>query len=201
MNTLSDRYVSTRGQSPETDFADALLRGIAPDGGLYMPRPWPSLSPDVWTGAADYKTIALQAMSPFVGDALPAGALGRALDRLTAGFDHRLVTPLVELEPGLFVLELFHGPTAAFKDLAMQLVAALTDEALAASGERLTILTATSGDTGAAAVRALLPLTRPELKATEASALSSYLAAVTAAPAATGGQATGGQAGQPRPAA
>ncbi len=154
MSTSSARYVSTRGLSPETDFSDALLRGIAPDGGLYMPTAWPTLSPEAWTGAADYKRIALQAMSPFVGDALPAGALDRALDRLTAGFDHPLVTPLVELEPGLFVLELFHGPTAAFKDLAMQLVAALTDEALSASGERLTILTATSGDTGAAAVRA-----------------------------------------------
>ena len=154
MNTSPDRYVSTRGRSPQTDFAGALLRGIAPDGGLYMPTAWPALSPETWTGPADYKAIALAAMGPFVGDALPAGALDRALDRLIAGFDHPLVTPLVELEPGLFVLELFHGPTAAFKDLAMQLVAALTDEALSASGERLTILTATSGDTGAAAVRA-----------------------------------------------
>ncbi|MEA3472174.1 MAG: threonine synthase [Pseudomonadota bacterium] len=154
MSTSSARYVSTRGQSPETDFADALLRGIAPDGGLYMPTAWPSLSPETWTGKADYKSIALQAIAPFIGDALPDGALDRALDRLTAGFGHPLVTPLVELEPGLFVLELFHGPTAAFKDLAMQLVASLTDDALAASGERLTILTATSGDTGAAAVRA-----------------------------------------------
>lgn len=154
MSTSSARYVSTRGQSAETDFADALLRGIAPDGGLYMPAAWPTLSPDAWTGQADYKSIAQAAISPFIGDALPVGALDRALDRLTAGFDHPLVTPLVELEPGLFVLELFHGPTAAFKDLAMQLVAALTDEALAASGQRLTILTATSGDTGAAAVRA-----------------------------------------------
>jgi len=154
MTTSSARYVSTRGQSPETDFSDALLRGIAPDGGLYMPTAWPALSPDAWTGAADYKAIALQVLTPFVGDALPTGALDRALDRLIAGFDHPLVTPLVELEPGLFVLELFHGPTAAFKDLAMQLVASLTDAALAASGERLTILTATSGDTGAAAVRA-----------------------------------------------
>jgi len=154
MSTSSARYVSTRGQSAETDFADALLRGIAPDGGLYMPAAWPTLSPAAWTGRADYKSIAQAAISPFIGDALPAGALDRALDRLVAGFDHPLVTPLVELEPGLFVLELFHGPTAAFKDLAMQLVAALTDEALAASGQRLTILTATSGDTGAAAVRA-----------------------------------------------
>jgi len=154
MTTSSARYISTRGQSPETDFSDALLRGIAPDGGLYMPTAWPSLSPDAWTGKADYKSIALAAITPFIGDALPAGALDRALDRLTSGFAHPAVTPLVELEPGLFVLELFHGPTAAFKDLAMQLVAALTDEALATSGERLTILTATSGDTGAAAVRA-----------------------------------------------
>lgn len=154
MTTSSARYVSTRGQPPETDFADALLRGIAPDGGLYMPTGWPALSADAWSQGGDYKAIALAAIAPFIGDALPAGALDRALDRLTAGFDHAAVTPLVELEPGLFVLELFHGPTAAFKDLAMQLVASLTDEALAASGERLTILTATSGDTGAAAVRA-----------------------------------------------
>ncbi|EDX80732.1 MAG: threonine synthase [Brevundimonas sp. 32-68-21] len=154
MSTSSARYVSTRGQAPETDFADALLRGIAPDGGLYMPAAWPTLSPSAWDATADYKSIALAAVAPFIGDALPAGALDRALDRLAAGFAHPAVTPLVELEPGLFVLELFHGPTAAFKDLAMQLVAALTDEALAASGERLTILTATSGDTGAAAVRA-----------------------------------------------
>jgi threonine synthase len=154
MTTSSARYVSTRGQAPETDFADALLRGIAPDGGLYMPTGWPALSADAWSQGGDYKAIALAAIAPFIGDALPAGALDRALDRLTAGFDHAAVTPLVELEPGLFVLELFHGPTAAFKDLAMQLVASLTDEALAASGERLTILTATSGDTGAAAVRA-----------------------------------------------
>ncbi|WP_374389207.1 threonine synthase [Brevundimonas sp.] len=154
MTTSSARYVSTRGQAPETDFADALLRGIAPDGGLYMPTGWPALSADAWSQGGDYKAIALAAIAPFIGDALPAGALDRALDRLTAGFNHAAVTPLVELEPGLFVLELFHGPTAAFKDLAMQLVASLTDGALAASGERLTILTATSGDTGAAAVRA-----------------------------------------------
>ena len=154
MTTSSARYVSTRGQAPETDFADALLRGIAPDGGLYMPTGWPALSANAWSQGGDYKAIALAAIAPFIGDALPAGALDRALDRLTAGFDHASVTPLVELEPDLFVLELFHGPTAAFKDLAMQLVASLTDEALAASGERLTILTATSGDTGAAAVRA-----------------------------------------------
>lgn len=154
MSTSPDRYLSTRGDAAPTNFADALLRGIAPDGGLYMPQAWPALPVDAARPGRTYAEMAKEAISPFIGDALPAGALDRALDRLTAGFDHPAVTPLVELEPGLFVLELFHGPTAAFKDLAMQLVAALSDEALAATGQKLTLLTATSGDTGAAAVRA-----------------------------------------------
>ena len=154
MSTSPDRYLSTRGDAAPTNFADALLRGIAPDGGLYMPQAWPALPVDAARPGRTYAEMAREAMSPFIGDALPAGALDRALERLTKGFDHPAVTPLVELEPGLFVLELFHGPTAAFKDLAMQLVAALSDEALAATGQKLTLLTATSGDTGAAAVRA-----------------------------------------------
>ena len=154
MSTSPDRYLSTRGDAAPTNFADALLRGIAPDGGLYMPQAWPALPVDAARPGRTYAEMAREAISPFIGDALPVGALHRALDRLTQGFDHPAVTPLVELEPGLFVLELFHGPTAAFKDLAMQLVAALSDEALAATGQKLTLLTATSGDTGAAAVRA-----------------------------------------------
>lgn len=154
MSTSPDRYLSTRGDAAPTNFADALLRGIAPDGGLYMPQAWPSLPVDAARPGRTYAEMAREAISPFIGDALPVGALDRALERLTQGFDHPAVTPLVELEPGLFVLELFHGPTAAFKDLAMQLVAALSDEALAATGQKLTLLTATSGDTGAAAVRA-----------------------------------------------
>ena len=154
MSTSPDRYLSTRGDAAPTNFADALLRGIAPDGGLYMPQAWPSLPADAARPGRTYAEMAREAIAPFIGDALPAGALDRALERLTQGFDHPAVTPLVELEPGLFVLELFHGPTAAFKDLAMQLVAALSDEALAATGQKLTLLTATSGDTGAAAVRA-----------------------------------------------
>lgn len=163
MTTSPDRYISTRGDAAPTRFSDALLRGIAPDGGLYMPQAWPSLPADATRPDRGYAEIAKAAMAPFIGDALPAGALDRALERLTKGFDHPLVTPLVELEPGLFVLELFHGPTAAFKDLAMQLVAALSDEALAATGETLTLLTATSGDTGAAAVRAFAGAERIKL--------------------------------------
>ena len=151
--TTADRYLSTRGDASRADFSDALLRGIAPDGGLYMPQAWPTLSVEA-QGTTDYRAIGRAVLTPFIGEALPASALDAALDHLAGGFDDPLVTPLVELEPGLFVLELFRGPTAAFKDLAMQLVGSLTDAALAASGERLTILTATSGDTGAAAVNA-----------------------------------------------
>ncbi len=157
------RYVSTRGQSPTVDFAEALLRGMAPDGGLYMPASWPSL--EAGTSAPDrtYAQIAEAAMSPFVGDALPEGALDRALTRLVARFDPPEVTPLVRLDDDLWLLELFHGPTAAFKDLAMQLAASLANEALAASGERLTLVTATSGDTGAAAVDAFADKARIDL--------------------------------------
>lgn len=163
MSTSPDRYLSTRGDAAPTNFADALLRGIAPDGGLYMPQAWPALPVDAARPGRTYAEMAREAISPFIGDALPVGALDRALERLTQGFDHPAVTPLVELEPGLFVLELFHGPTAAFKDLAMQLVAALSDEALAATGQKLTLLTATSGDTGAAAVRAFAGAARINL--------------------------------------
>lgn len=148
------RYVSTRGASPASDFVDAMLRGMAPDGGLYMPVAWPRLDTGAWAPGRAYADMARAAMSPFLGEALPEGALDRALDRLIAGFAPPEVTPLRRLEDGLYLLELFHGPTAAFKDLAMQLAAALSAEALAASGERLTLVTATSGDTGAAAVAA-----------------------------------------------
>lgn len=158
-----DRYVSTRGDASGSDFAEALLRGMAPDGGLYMPSSWRAVSPDAWAAGRGYAEIATRAMAPFIGDALPAGALGRALARLTAGFEPAEVTPLRRLEDGLYMLELFHGPTAAFKDLAMQLAATLSSEALAASGERLTLVTATSGDTGAAAVAAFANTDRVRL--------------------------------------
>jgi threonine synthase len=154
MQHAAARYVSTRGSSPVADFAEALLRGMAPDGGLYMPAQWPKLTSAHWAAGLAYSDMALAAMQPFIGTALPEGALDRALHRLIAGFAPPEVTPLVQLEDGLWLLELFHGPTAAFKDLAMQLAAALSAEALQTSGERLTLVTATSGDTGAAAVAA-----------------------------------------------
>ncbi len=146
------RYLSTRSGHPEADFTDALLNGLAPDGGLYMPETWPALSPEALGG--EYAVTAREVMRAFAGDALPADAIDRAVSRLVAGFDAIEVTPLVRLSDRLGLLELHHGPTAAFKDLAMQLAASLTEAALTRSGEQLTLFVATSGDTGAAAVRA-----------------------------------------------
>ena len=155
-------YVSTRGSSPDVDFVGALLAGVAPDGGLYVPAFWPDLrgTPTPSGGATG---LANAILAPFIGDALEAGAVGRATARLKDQFSHPETTPLVELEPDLFVLELFHGPTAAFKDYAMQMVAVLAEAALAARGERLLLVTATSGDTGAAAVRAFGGVDRIDL--------------------------------------
>ena len=155
-------YVSTRGSAPEVDFVGALLAGVAPDGGLYVPTFWPDMprSSVASGGSAD---LAYAVLAPFVGDVLEAGVLGRATALLTSQFRHPETTPLMELAPGLFVLELFHGPTAAFKDYAMQMVAVLAEAALAGRGERLLLVTATSGDTGAAAVRAFGGMDRIDL--------------------------------------
>lgn len=158
----SPAYISTRGASPEVSFAGALLAGVAPDGGLYVPTAWPVLPRSAATasGAAEHASAIL---TPFIGDALPAGTLDRATKRLANQFPQPEPTPLVELEPGLFLLELFHGPTAAFKDYAMQMAAVLAEAALAERGERMLLVTATSGDTGAAAVRAFGGVDRTDL--------------------------------------
>jgi threonine synthase len=148
------RYLSTRSGHPEADFTDALLSGLAPDGGLYMPETWPALSPEAQSG--EYAVTAREVMRAFAGDALPADAIDRAVSRLVAGFDAIEVTPVVRLSERLSLLELHHGPTAAFKDLAMQLAASLTEAAL-------TLFVATSGDTGAAAVRAFEGMSRVRL--------------------------------------
>ncbi len=158
-------YISTRGQAPDTTFAEALLNGIAPDGGLYVPKAWPRLSAAETAALAGqtYGDITRRTLAAFVGESLSNGVIGDSVRRLEAAFAHPAVTPLVELEPGLFLLELFHGPTAAFKDLAMQLMAPLLEAALAERGEDLLLLTATSGDTGAAAVRAFAGARRVSL--------------------------------------
>jgi len=150
------RYVSTRGEAPALDFVEAMLAGLARDGGLYVPETWPVLDAATIGGFAGrpYAEVACEVIRPFVGDSLAEADLSRAAREAFGTFRHPAVTPLTQLGTNLFVLELFHGPTLAFKDLAMQLVARLMDHVLRQRGERTTILVATSGDTGGAAVEA-----------------------------------------------
>ena len=148
------KYVSTRGRAPVLDFADVMMAGLAADGGLYVPESWPAL-PDGWRDDRRYVDAASDVLWPY----LEGSTLGReTLDELVAeaysAFDHPDVCPVVEIEPGLVVVELFHGPTLAFKDVALQLVGRLFDHELQRRGERRTIVVATSGDTGSAAIAA-----------------------------------------------
>ncbi|MFG1365586.1 threonine synthase [Xanthobacter versatilis] len=150
------RYVSTRGEAPVLSFSDALLAGLARDGGLYLPEAWPTLSRDEIAALAGkpYAAVAKAVIGPFVGDALPPRALDLMIDDAYAGFRHPAVAPLTQIGANRFLLELFHGPTLAFKDVAMQLLARLMDHVLASRGSRATIVGATSGDTGSAAIEA-----------------------------------------------
>jgi threonine synthase len=150
------RYVSTRGQAEPAGFTDVLLTGLAPDGGLYVPEAWPTLEPAAIAGFAGrpYAEVAATVLSRFAGEALPEARLRLLCEAAYATFAHPAVTPLTELAPGLWLQALHHGPTLAFKDVAMQILARLYEEVLAGSGRRLTIVTATSGDTGGAAVEA-----------------------------------------------
>ncbi|MCG8441545.1 MAG: threonine synthase, partial [Caulobacterales bacterium] len=155
------RYVSTRGGVEDASFARVLLEGLAPDGGLYVPADWPR-APSA-AGAIPYAELTTQVLSAFVGESLSPEEIRAAAEADAASFSHDAVTPLVQLAPNLWLLELFHGPTLAFKDCAMQLVAPLTAAALGHAGEELLLLTATSGDTGAAAVRAFAGAPRVRL--------------------------------------
>ena len=150
------RYVSTRGQAPARDFAGVLLAGLAEDGGLFVPEAWPTLSPADQRAlrGQPYPELAARVMQPFLGDAVPFATLQAICHEAYAGFAHPAITPLVQLDANLWSLELFHGPTLAFKDLAMQVLARLFDHVLAERGERVTIVGATSGDTGSAAIEA-----------------------------------------------
>jgi threonine synthase len=133
-----------------------MLAGLAADGGLYVPQTWPRLDPADIAGFAGrpYAEVAVEVMRPFVGDALPESDLARMAREAYGTFRHPAVAPLVQVAAGDFVLELFHGPTLAFKDIALQLLGRLMDHALAARGERSTAVVATSGDTGGAAIEA-----------------------------------------------
>jgi threonine synthase len=147
------RYVSTRGRAPELGFGDVLLAGLARDGGLYVPERWPQLG-DPPSGPRTYAATAVEVMAPFVEGAMDGDAFAGIVRDACATFSHPDVTPLVELDDGLVLLELFWGPTLAFKDIALQLVGRLFDHELGLRGERVTIVGATSGDTGSAAIEA-----------------------------------------------
>lgn len=151
------KYVSTRGAAPSLDFEAVTLAGLAPDGGLYLPETWPTLSRDAIAALAglDYVETAVRVCTPFVGGALTEAELRGLLKQAYAGFAHAAVTPLVQLDSRHWLLELFHGPTLAFKDVAMQALGLLFETFLGRRDEHLTIIGATSGDTGSAAIHAL----------------------------------------------
>ena len=150
------KYVSTRGEAKTASFNEALIEGLARDGGLYVPEAWPQISQAEIAGFLNksYAEVALRVIAPFVGGDIPERELKKMVDEAYATFDHPQVTPLHRLSSGEYILELFHGPTLAFKDVAMQLIARLMDYVLAQRGERCTIVGATSGDTGGAATEA-----------------------------------------------
>lgn len=150
------RYVSTRGNAPALSFEEAMLTGLARDGGLYVPETIPQID---HAGIAaleglSYEEAARRVITPFLGESFTRDELEGAIQRAYAGFAHPARAPLTQLAPGHHLLELFHGPTLAFKDFAMQLIGQLFQIALSRSGRRITIVGATSGDTGSAAIEA-----------------------------------------------
>jgi len=161
------RYISTRGSAPPVSFLDAVLAGLAPDGGLYVPESWPSLG--AWVreaGVRDYAGVASVVLEQFAGADLSPTARHEITSRAygpNAAFDTRAVTPLIQLGANHWLLDLARGPSLAFKDIAMQLIAPLYDYALSARNQRLTVICATSGDTGGAAVEALKTSDRTDL--------------------------------------
>ncbi|OUI85867.1 threonine synthase [Acetobacter tropicalis] len=150
------RYISTRGKAPALSFSDVLLAGLAEDGGLYLPETWPSFSLSEWQAmrGLPYPELAARVLAPFVGDDIDEATLRRLCAQAYAGFDHPAIVPLTQVEDGLFVQELFHGPTLAFKDMAMQVLGQLFEHVLTQRDSHVTIVGATSGDTGSAAIEA-----------------------------------------------
>lgn len=143
------RYVSTRGSAPELGFAEVLLAGLATDGGLYMPTSWPTLPVSSGTG---YAALASAVMQPYLNDEIDDAAFSQMCRDAYSTFRHPETVPLVEIGPNEWLMELFHGPTLAFKDVALQLVGRLFDHVLTQRNERVMIVGATSGDTGSAAI-------------------------------------------------
>jgi threonine synthase len=143
------RYISTRGSAPELGFCDALLAGLATDGGLYVPQSWPRVTP---LTTDNYAHQAAHIMQAFVGDEIDAAVFSRLCNEAYSSFRHPDVAPLVQIGPEQYLLELFHGPTLAFKDVALQLIGRLFDHVLTQQNQRVMIVGATSGDTGSAAI-------------------------------------------------
>lgn len=158
-------YISTRGEAKSLGFCDALLAGLARDGGLYVPRKWPHMSKKEIRAlrGKSYQEIAFEVLYRFTGGEIEADLFRAMIDEAYATFRHPAVAPLVQTGPNSFILELFHGTTLAFKDVAMQLLARLMDHALAQRGERATIVGATSGDTGGAAIDAFAGRARTDV--------------------------------------
>ena len=150
-------FLSTRGGAPHASFADVLLAGLAPDGGLYLPETWPQITAAEIAGfkGAPYADVAFAILSRFTQGSFSDAELKEAIAAAYAGFDVPEIAPLVEIGEGRFLLELFHGPTLAFKDVALQILGQLFSRALTRRGGRATIVAATSGDTGSAAIAAL----------------------------------------------
>ncbi|TPG40442.1 threonine synthase [Sphingomonas koreensis] len=151
------RYISTRGRAPALDFREVTLAGLATDGGLYLPESWPSLSREAIAGlrGLSYADTAVEIMAPFTEGVLDREALKALCDQAYGRFSHAAVTPLVQIDADHWLLELFHGPTLAFKDVALQFLGLLFERFLAGSSDHLTVVGATSGDTGSAAIDAL----------------------------------------------
>ncbi len=152
------KYVSTRSPGASHSFIDVMMAGMAPDGGLYLPEVWPELDRDIFShlSGMSYAEIAMHVIKPFIGDDIPADVLQALLkDTYAPGvFDHAAIAPLVQAGPNAWIMELFHGPTYSFKDYALQFLGRLFDYVLAQRGQRITIVGATSGDTGSAAIEA-----------------------------------------------
>ncbi len=158
-------YISTRGKSPALTFEQAMLTGLAPDGGLYVPEAVPTLTQAQIAAMAgqSYEEIAFTVMRPFIGETFTDDEFRELIANAYGGFGHAARAPLVQLAPNHFLLELFHGPTLAFKDFAMQLIGQMFQKALGRSSSRVTIVGATSGDTGSAAIEAFRGLSNVDV--------------------------------------
>ncbi len=159
------KYISTRGEAPSLGFCDALLAGLGRDGGLYLPAEWPSFTKKEIRAmrGKSYQEIAFTVLTPFIDGEIPDDKFREMIDEAYATFRHPAIAPIVQTGPNAFIMELFHGSTLAFKDVAMQLLGRLMDYVLTERNERATIVGATSGDTGGAAIDAFAGRDRTDI--------------------------------------